>query len=107
MKEVLSLVIDEHQSVLLRNRGMLDSVLIANEVVEEVRRNQRSALCFKVDYEKAYDSIRGNFLLDMLHRLGFLCKWIKWVKGCLQSASISVLINGSPTEEFKPSRGLR
>jgi len=25
----------------------------------------------------------------------------------LESASISVLVNGSPTEEFKPSRGLR
>lgn len=30
-----------------------------------------------------------------------------WVKGCLTSSSVSVLINGSPTEEFKPSRGLR
>jgi len=107
MKEVLALVIDEHQYVFLRNKGLLDSVLIANEVVEEVRRNRRSALCFKVDYEKAYDSVKWNFLLDMLHKLGFHSKWIKWVTGCLKSSSISVLVNGSPTEEFKPLRGLR
>jgi len=107
IKEVLALVIDEHQSAFLRNRGLLDSVLIANDVVEEVRRNMRSAFCFKVDYEKAYDSVRWNFLFDMLHRLGFHSKWIKWVTGCLKSSSISVLINGSPTEEFTPSRGLR
>jgi len=25
----------------------------------------------------------------------------------MESATISVLVNGSPTEEFKPSRGLR
>ena len=42
----------------------------------------------------------------MLHRLGFHSKWIKWVKGCLEFVSVSVLINGSPTTEFKPSRGL-
>jgi len=107
MKDVLHLVIDENQSAFLRNRGMLDSVLMANEVVEEVRRNRRSALCFKVDYEKAYDSVRWDFLLDMLQRLGFHSKWVRWVKGCLESSSISVLVNGSPTEEFKPSRGLR
>ena len=81
MKEVLSLVIDENQYAFLSNKGMLDSVLMANEVVEEVRRNQRSALCFKVDYEKAYDSVRWNFLLDMLlHRLAFHSKWIRWVR---------------------------
>jgi len=43
----------------------------------------------------------------MLERLGFHSKWIKWVKGCLESSSVSVLINGCPTEEFKPTRGLR
>ncbi|XP_068471476.1 uncharacterized protein [Phaseolus vulgaris] len=107
MKEVLSLVIDENQYAFLKNKGMLDSVLMANEVVEEVRRNHRSTLCFKVDYEKAYDLVRWDFLLDMLQRLGFHSKWVRWVRGCLELSSISVLINGSPTEEFKPSRGLR
>jgi len=29
------------------------------------------------------------------------------MQGCLESATVSVLVNGSPTEEFKPSRGLR
>jgi len=29
------------------------------------------------------------------------------MEGCLKSASISVLINGSPTSEFIPKRGLR
>jgi len=74
MKEVLSLVINENQYAFLKNKGMLDSVLMANEVVEEVRRNWRSTLCFKVDYEKAYDSVRWDFLLDMLQRLGFHSK---------------------------------
>ena len=43
----------------------------------------------------------------MLRRLGFCPKWIKWVEGCLKSASISVLVNGSPSAEFIPQRGLR
>jgi len=43
----------------------------------------------------------------MLRRLGFHSKWIQWVRGCLEFASVSVLVNGSPTTEFKPMRGLR
>ena len=101
------MVIDENQSAFLKDRGLLDSVLMANEVVEEVRRNRWSVVCLKVDYEKAYDSVRWNFLFDMLQRLGFHKNWIKWVRGCLESSMVSILINGSPMEEFKPSRGLR
>ena len=76
-------------------------------MVEDIRRSGRRGLCLKMDYEKAYDSVRWEFLYHMLYKLGFHRKWIKWVRGCLESASVSVLVNGSPTLEFKPSRGLR
>lgn len=34
-------------------------------------------------------------------------KWRRWIKACNESATSSVLINGSPTEEFDLQRGLR
>ena len=43
----------------------------------------------------------------MLRKMGFCPKWIMWVEGCLRSASISILINGSPTTEFTPQKDLR
>ena len=39
--------------------------------------------------------------------MGFCLKWRNWISACLHSATISILINGSPTKEFCPSRGLR
>ena len=66
MKKVLPAVIDECQSVFLKDKGILDSVLTANEVLEDLRRRQVSGLCLKVDFEKAYNSVRWEFLLDML-----------------------------------------
>jgi len=107
IKKVLSFVIDESQLAFLKDRGILDSVLTANEMVEDLRRGGRRGLCLKVDFEKAYDSVRWEFLYDMLQKLGFHNRWIMWVKGCLKSATVLVLVNGSPTDEFIPSRGLR
>jgi len=107
MKKVMLMIIDDCRSAFISGRGLTDSVVMANEILEEIKLNRRSGLCFKVDFEKAYDSVRWSFLFDMLRRLGFHDKWILWVKGYMVSSSVSVLINGSPTEEFKPSRGLR
>ncbi|GMI63974.1 hypothetical protein HRI_000066700 [Hibiscus trionum] len=39
--------------------------------------------------------------------MGFGAKWKKWLKKCISFASISVLINGSTTNSFKISKGLR
>jgi len=43
----------------------------------------------------------------MLGRLDFCGKLIEWIKNCLESSSIFVLVNGSPTTKFKPLKGLR
>jgi len=42
----------------------------------------------------------------MLRRLGFCELWIRWIKGCLESTTVFVLVNGSPTKEFLPKKGL-
>jgi len=85
----------------------MDSVLVTNEVLEKVKRRKSSCLFFKVDYEKTYDSIIWDFIYYMLERLGFCGKWIEWIRVCLESSSVSILVNGSPTQEFKPKKDLR
>ena len=62
---------------------------------------------FKVDFEKSYDTVSWGFLNYMMMRMGFSDKWRQWIDGCLSSATISILVNGSPTSEFVPQRGLR
>nr|GEV94067.1 hypothetical protein [Tanacetum cinerariifolium] len=61
----------------------------------------------KVDFEKAFDSVSWSFLQDVMLQMGFVSKWRNWIQAFLSSATISVLINGSPSNEFKMERGLR
>ncbi|GJV55571.1 RNA-directed DNA polymerase, eukaryota [Tanacetum coccineum] len=56
-------------------------------------------MVFKVDFAKAYDSVRWDFLDDVLRSFGFGSKWRSWISGCLTSAMASVIVNGSPTSE--------
>ncbi|GKV34438.1 hypothetical protein SLEP1_g42813 [Rubroshorea leprosula] len=39
--------------------------------------------------------------------MGFNTIWRKWIRECLASSSVSVLINGSPTNQFPVSKGIR
>jgi len=107
MQKVLHKIIDKKQSAFIKDRSILDSVVVINEVIEEVRRKKGKCIIIKADFEKAYDSVNWEFLLYMLERMGFCPKWVKWIRSCLESFDISILINGSPTGQFTPTKGLR
>jgi len=81
--------------------------LIANEAVDEARHFKKELIMFKVDFEKAYDSVDLKYLDSVMYQMNFPTLWRKWIMECVGSATTSVLVNGSPTEEFPMERGLR
>jgi hypothetical protein len=107
LRLVIGSVISDSQSAFIKGRQILDGILVANEVVDEARKHKKELLLFKVDFEKAYDSIDWNYLDAVMLKMGFPTLWRKWIKECIGTASTSVLVNGSPTEEFYLERGLR
>nr|GEY64053.1 RNA-directed DNA polymerase, eukaryota, reverse transcriptase zinc-binding domain protein [Tanacetum cinerariifolium] len=53
------------------------------------------------DIKRRGISVRWDFLDEVLKKFGFGEKWCKWIQACLKSSRGSVIINGSPTEEFQ------
>jgi hypothetical protein len=107
LRMVLGSVISDSQSAFIKGRQILDGILVANEIVDEARKCKKELLLFKVDFEKAYDSIDWNYLDEVMIKMGFPTLWRKWIKECVGTATASVLVNGSPTDEFSLERGLR
>ncbi|GJY51651.1 RNA-directed DNA polymerase, eukaryota [Tanacetum coccineum] len=104
---VISDLVSETQSAFVAGRQILDGPFILDEVLHWCKRKKNQAMFFKVDFAKAYDSVRWDYLLDVLEAFGFGHNWCKWIKGTLYSARASVLINGSPSKEFSCHRGLK
>ena len=46
----------------MRDRQILNGILIANEIVDEMSKYKKELLLFKVDFEKAYDSVDWGYL---------------------------------------------
>ncbi|KAJ9561194.1 hypothetical protein OSB04_006354 [Centaurea solstitialis] len=105
--KVMGRVISGNQTAFIPGRQILDGCLVANEIVHFAKKKKKKLFLFKVDFEKAFDCVNWNFLFSTMSQMGFGQKWIMWIKGCLQSATTSVLINGSPTKEFQMKKGLR
>ncbi|GJS15090.1 RNA-directed DNA polymerase, eukaryota [Tanacetum coccineum] len=104
---VISDLISDVQTAFLPNRQILDGPFIINEILAWCKLKKQQAMIFKVDFAKAYDSIRWDFLDDVLNSFGFGSKWRSWIRGSLSSGKASILVNGSPTSEFHLHRGLK
>nr|GFC58758.1 RNA-directed DNA polymerase, eukaryota, reverse transcriptase zinc-binding domain protein [Tanacetum cinerariifolium] len=107
LSSVLDYLISEVQSAFLPNRQILDGPFFINDVLSWCKLKRHQAMIFKVDFAKAYDSIRWDFLDDVLSFFGFGSKWRYWILGSLSSGKASDLVNGSPTLEFQFYCGLK
>jgi hypothetical protein len=104
---VMHSIVATTQSAFLKGRLLVDGVVVINEVVDLAKKSGKDCLIFKVDFEKAYDSMDWSFLDYMLGRFGFCDKWREWIRACVFTGSMSVLVNGSATEEINIQRGLK
>ncbi|XP_028115550.1 uncharacterized protein LOC114313361 [Camellia sinensis] len=95
------------QAAFLGGRNILGGILIANKVVDWWKKSRRKGLALKLDFQKVYDTVNWNYLFQMLSNFGFSAKWVNWICSCLSLAKISMLVNGSPTLEFFPQKGLK
>ncbi|GJW92011.1 RNA-directed DNA polymerase, eukaryota [Tanacetum coccineum] len=104
---VISDLISDTQSAFVAKRQILDGPFILNELLSWCKKTKKKAMFFKVDFAKAYDSVRWDYLLDVLQDFGFGPNWCRWIRGTFSSARASILVNGSPTSEFSFFRGLK
>ena len=107
LKMVMGSLISETQTAFEKDRQILDGILIANEVVDETCKTKKELMLFKVDFKKVYDSVDWGYLDAVMSKMVFPVLWRKWIKECVSTNTTSVIVNGSPTEEFPLKRGLR
>ncbi|GJW72625.1 putative RNA-directed DNA polymerase [Tanacetum coccineum] len=107
LSQVVSSVVSDVQMAYIKGRQIIDGPLMVDDIIAWAKKHKRRLMFLKVDFEKAFDSLSWSFLFSVLEQMRFSSKWRNWIHSCLNSAFASVLVNGSPTNEFKIERGLR
>jgi hypothetical protein len=75
----MSEVITEHQNAFIKGRQILNSVLIANEVLTYIEKKKGKAYLFKLDFHKAFDFVLWEYINEVMASMGFGRRWRGWI----------------------------
>ena len=65
-------LVSNAQSAFIKKRSIHDNFLFVRDLARKFHRNRSPTLLFKLDIKKAFDSVRWDFLMDLLKHLRFL-----------------------------------
>lgn len=91
----------------MEDRQILNGVLVVNEMLHMRLKDKKPGLVFKVDMEKGYDLVDQNFMGYLFDRMDFDHRWKKWMRACVEDATYSVQVNGSPIEPIAANKGFK
>jgi hypothetical protein len=107
VQKVATQIVHKNQYGFVKGKTIQDCLGWAFEFLHQCHQSKREIVILKLDFEKAFDLVEFAIVLDMLRAKGFPDKWILWVESLLNSATTSVLLNGTAGKEFLCKRGVR
>lgn len=109
MKIVFPKIIFPNQNVFVKGKLISDKILNAHDILRFIRvgKSRSHHIALKIDMSKAYDRVEWLMVISMMQRVGFNFNWQKWVMEYMSLVLYKILINGSPSEQINPSRGIR
>ena len=107
LKPLLPFIISNEQTGYVEGRQIMDSVILSNEVIHTLKTSKTPGMLIKLDLSKAFDRVSWQYLRSVLEAFGFSTQWVDWILKLTSSSFFSILVNGSPSQPFRPSRGIR
>lgn len=100
-------IIHPNQSAFIKGRSILDGIVILHEVIHEIKHSKEKVFILKIDFKKAHDRVRWDFLEEVLHKKGFDHKWVSWMMQLVRGGHTAININGEVGPYFANARGVR
>lgn len=108
LKVVLPHLIHQNQGAFVKDRELPFNILTCQDLVRGYSRKGVSPRCImKIDLHKAFDSVRWQFLKELMTHMKFPPQFVSWVMECITSVTYRVHVNGQIGEVFKGGRGLK
>jgi hypothetical protein len=100
-------LISNAQSAFIKKWSIHDNFLYVKNLATRFNRAKIPALLFKFDIRKAFDSVRWEYILELMKHMGFPARFRDWVAALFSTATSRVLLNRVADSPIAHGRGLR
>ena len=107
MAQIAHRVIRSSQTAFLPGRNKMQGAVILHEMLHELHKKKRNGIVFKIEFEKAYDKIRWDFMQQTLRMKGFSPTWCSWIKAFVQGGNVGIKVIDQVGAYFQTKKGLR
>ena len=107
LKEVLSKIICSNQTAYVRDRFIGEGCRLISDLLEMTEELNMGGIMITIDFQKAFDSLNHNFIIESCHKFGIPENMISWIKVLLKNQESCVINGGTTTHYFNLERGAR
>ena len=100
-------LIHKNQYGFIKARSIQDCLAWSLEYLHLCNQTRNEIIIFKLDFEKAFDKVEHELMIQIMQNKGFPIRWISWMKMIFQSGTSAALLNGIPGKVFHCKRGVR
>ena len=91
----------------MENRFCGENTRLIADVIDFCQNKKTSCVILLADFEKAFDTVKWNFLKKVLNYYGFGYNFKRWITILYNDSESCVANNGYTSSFFKISRGIR
>jgi hypothetical protein len=107
IKPILHKIISDDQGGFVKGRYIGCNIQRITSMINICEESEVNNILVNIDFEKAFDTIKWDFILQSMKNLNFPEPFIKWIKALYTDIETCVMNNGFTTKYFKPERGVR
>ncbi|MCO5581578.1 hypothetical protein L7F22_035466 [Adiantum nelumboides] len=107
VREILHRGLHPHQYGFIPRRHIVDNIVNAMIAIEYAKYSSQDVLVLQVDIAKAFDSVRWNFISQIMSRLGFGPRWINVIYRLYSEATTHAIFADGLSDPWELGRSVR